>query len=153
MSRITGNSANRGSPPTVDAGRYGRVAVLMGGTSAERAVSLETGSAVCAALQRMGVDAQTVDAGAGLLPELSRSGFDRAFIALHGRGGEDGTVQGALVTLGMPFTGSGVLGSALAMDKVRSKWIWNSHGLPTPAFLEVNRIRSEERRVGKECRL
>jgi D-alanine-D-alanine ligase len=112
----------------------------MGGTSAERAVSLETGSAVCAALRRIGIDAQTVDAGTGFLPELSRSGFERAFIALHGRGGEDGTVQGALATLGMPFTGSGVLGSALAMDKVRSKWIWQSHGLPTPVFLEVNRI-------------
>lgn len=139
MSTATGNAAKKESLPAVDPGRYGRVAVLMGGTSAERAVSLETGTAVCAALRRMGLDARTVDAGAGFLPDLSRTGFDRVFIALHGRGGEDGTVQGALATLGIPFTGSGVLGSALAMDKVRSKWIWLSHGLPTPASLEVTR--------------
>lgn len=137
MSTGTRRAARPEAVPAVDVRRYGRVAVLMGGTSAEREVSLETGGAVCAALQRMGVDAQTVDAGPGFLPDLSSSGFDRAFIALHGRGGEDGTVQGALATLGMPFTGSGVLGSALAMDKVRSKWIWQCHGLPTPAFVEV----------------
>ncbi|MBI1732204.1 MAG: D-alanine--D-alanine ligase [Gammaproteobacteria bacterium] len=127
------NRAGRADGP----GRYGRVAVLMGGTSAERAISLETGTAVCAALRRAGVDAHTVDVGAGFLREFSRAGFDRAFIALHGRGGEDGTVQGALTTLGVPFTGSGVLGSALAMDKVRSKWVWQSQGLPTPRFLEI----------------
>ena len=137
MATASGNTAKQGSFPAIDPRRYGRVAVLMGGTSAERAVSLETGAAVCAALQRLGVDARTVDAEPGFLPALARSKFDRAFIALHGRGGEDGTVQGALATLGMPFTGSGVLGSALAMDKVRSKWIWRSHGLPTPAFVEV----------------
>ena len=138
MSTAPGNVASKGSLPAVDWRRYGRVAVLMGGTSAERAVSLETGGAVCASLRRVGIDARTVDAKPGFLPELSRDGFDRVFIALHGRGGEDGTVQGALATLGMPFTGSGVLGSALAMDKVRSKWIWQSHGLPTPAFVEVS---------------
>jgi len=137
MSTGSGNVVKQVSLPAVDARRYGRVAVLMGGTSAEREVSLQTGSAVCAALQRSGIDARTVDAVTGFLPELSRSGYDRVFIALHGRGGEDGTVQGALATLGMPFTGSGVLGSALAMDKVRSKWIWQCHGLPTPASVEV----------------
>lgn len=122
---------------TVDPGRYGRVAVLMGGTSAEREVSLETGGAVCAALLRLGIDAVPVDVGADFLAAFARAGFDRAFIALHGRGGEDGSMQGALATLGMPFTGSGVLGSALAMDKVRSKWVWQGHGLPTPRFLEI----------------
>lgn len=137
MSTVTEDAATKGSRPTVDPGRYGRVAVLMGGTSAERAVSLETGAAVCAALRRYDIDAHAVDAGGGFLEGFSRAKFDRAFIALHGRGGEDGTVQGALATLGVPFTGSGVLGSALAMDKVRSKWIWQSHGLPTPGFLEI----------------
>lgn len=122
----------------VDPARYGRVAVLMGGTSAERAVSLETGTAVCAALQRRGIDACTVDVGADFLPAFAGAGFDRAFIALHGRGGEDGTMQGALATLGIPFTGSGVLGSALAMDKVRTKWVWQHHGLPTPRYLEID---------------
>jgi D-alanine-D-alanine ligase len=121
----------------VDPSRYGRVAVLMGGASAEREISLETGGAVCAALRRLGIEAEAVDVGADFLPAIARGGFDRVFIALHGRGGEDGTMQGALTTLGMPFTGSGVLGSALAMDKVRSKWIWQCHGLPTPKFLEI----------------
>jgi D-alanine-D-alanine ligase len=129
--------------------RYGRVAVLMGGASAERAISLETGTAVCAALRRAGVDAHAVDVGAGFLHEFARAGFDRAFIALHGRGGEDGTMQGALATLGMPFTGSGVLGSALAMDKVRSKWIWRSQGLPTPDFVEIT-AEDELPGVGRE---
>ncbi len=132
------SAAKPGQLPKVDPVRYGRVAVLMGGTSAEREVSLETGSAVCAALRRVGIDAEAVDAGDGFLRGFANAGFDRVFIALHGRGGEDGTVQGALTMLGMPFTGSGVLGSALAMDKVRSKWIWYSHGLPTPAFVEIN---------------
>lgn len=131
-------SANREALRALDPAHYGRVAVLMGGMSAERAVSLETGTAVCAALQRLGIDATTVDVGAGFLPAFARAGFDRAFIALHGRGGEDGSMQGALATLGMPFTGSGVLGSALAMDKVRSKWVWQSHALPTPKFLEIS---------------
>ena len=145
MSTVTRNAAKQGSRSAIDPARYGRVAVLMGGTSAERAVSLETGAAVCAALRRVGIDARPVDAGSGFLSKFSSAGFDRVFIALHGRGGEDGTVQGALATLGMPFTGSGVLGSALAMDKVRSKWIWHSHGLPTPAFLEIGASADVER--------
>jgi D-alanine-D-alanine ligase len=129
--------------------RYGRVAVLMGGASAERAISLETGTAVCAALVRAGVDAHAVDVGPGFLRKFVGATFDRAFIALHGRGGEDGTMQGALNTLGLPFTGSSVLGSALAMDKVRSKWVWQSLELPTPGFVEIG-TEDDLPRVGAE---
>jgi D-alanine-D-alanine ligase len=116
-------------------GRYGKVAVLLGGHSAEREISLRSGYAVLDALQAAGVDAHAVDAAdADLLPRLTGGGFDRAFIALHGRGGEDGVIQGLLETIGMPYTGSGVLGSALGMDKLRTKQIWQSAGIPTPAF-------------------
>lgn len=119
-----------------DAARFGKVAVLYGGTSAEREVSLKSGRAVLEALQKRGVDAHGVDVVDGSVLEVLRSGgFARAFIALHGRGGEDGVIQGALETLGLPFTGSGVLGSALGMDKVRTKQIWLAAGLPTPKFL------------------
>lgn len=111
---------------------FGKVAVLMGGDSAEREVSLRSGAAVLAALQRRGVDAHGLDAGADLLHRLERGGYDRAFIILHGRGGEDGVVQGALERIGMPYTGSGVLGSALGMDKHRTKALWRGLGLPTP---------------------
>ncbi len=110
---------------------YGRVAVLMGGTSAERDISLKSGSAILAALERSGVDAQAVDPHSGLFTQLRAGGFDRAFIALHGRGGEDGVIQGALEWLGLPYTGSGVLGSALGMDKLRTKQIWLQMGIPT----------------------
>jgi D-alanine-D-alanine ligase len=114
---------------------YGKVAVLLGGDSAERAVSLKSGNAVLAALQAAGVDAHAVDPAQGRLHEaLVEGGFTRAFIALHGRGGEDGVVQGMLEMLGIPYTGSGVLGSALGMDKLRSKQVWQSAGIPTPAF-------------------
>ena len=114
---------------------YGKVAVLLGGDSAERAVSLNSGAAVVAALQAAGVDAHAVDPAQGRLHEtLVEGGFSRAFIALHGRGGEDGVVQGMLETLGIPYTGSGVLGSALGMDKLRTKQVWQSAGIPTPAF-------------------
>jgi len=112
--------------------RFGKVAVLMGGESAEREISLRSGAAVLGALQRCGVDAHGLDAGADLLQRLPREGYDRAFIILHGRGGEDGVVQGALERLGLPYTGSGVLGSALAMDKCRTKALWRGLGLPTP---------------------
>ena len=116
--------------------RFGKVAVLFGGTSAEREVSLKSGNAVLEALLRQGVDAQGVDMVDNLvLEQLKSAGFARVFIALHGRGGEDGVIQGALETLGLPYTGSGVLGSALGMDKVRSKQIWQANGLPTPKFL------------------
>lgn len=114
---------------------FGKVAVVYGGTSAEREVSLESGKAVYAALQRKGVDAHALDAfGAELLRLLQQGSFDRAFIVLHGRGGEDGVLQGALDMLGLPYTGSGVLGSALGMDKVRTKQVWQALGLPTPEF-------------------
>jgi D-alanine-D-alanine ligase len=115
-------------------GDYGRVAVLMGGRSAEREISLRSGAAALEALRRKGVDAHGIDAGLDLLERLRTGGHDRVFIALHGRGGEDGVLQGALEMLGLPYTGSGVLGSALAMDKLRSKRCWQGAGLPTPEF-------------------
>lgn len=111
---------------------FGRVAVLYGGHSAEREVSLKSGAAVLAALQAAGVDAFAIDVGDDLLAQLCAERIDRAFIVLHGRGGEDGTVQGLLECAGIPYTGSGVLASALAMDKLRTKQIWHSVGLPTP---------------------
>jgi D-alanine-D-alanine ligase len=112
--------------------QYGKVAVLMGGESAERAISLKSGGAVLAALQRSGVDAQGIDVGKEVIDQLISAAFDRAFIILHGRGGEDGVIQGALECLGLPYTGSGVLGSALGMDKHRTKAAWRGMGLPTP---------------------
>jgi D-alanine-D-alanine ligase len=119
-----------------DAARFGKVAVLFGGTSAEREVSLKSGRAVLEALQKRGVDAHGIDVIDGsILEALRTGGFARAFIVLHGRGGEDGVIQGALETIGLPYTGSGVLGSALGMDKVRTKQIWLAAGLPTPKFL------------------
>ena len=114
---------------------FGKVAVLMGGQSAEREISLQSGRAVLQALQATGIDAHGLDAAdAGLVTELSSGGYARAFIALHGRGGEDGVMQGLLEMLGLPYTGSGVLGSALAMDKLRTKQVWESAGIPTPPF-------------------
>jgi D-alanine-D-alanine ligase len=114
--------------------RQAVVGVLMGGASAEREVSLRTGEAILAALRRLGHAAVGIDAGADLPQQLARRKVSVAFIALHGRGGEDGTVQGLLECLGIPYTGSGVLASALAMDKKQSKWIFQAHGLPTPQF-------------------
>ncbi len=116
---------------------FGRVAVLMGGWSAERAISLESGGAVFAALKRKGVEAVAIDLDRDVLKRLTDGGHDRVFIALHGRGGEDGVIQGALEAMGIPYTGSGVLGSALAMDKCKSKRIWMSLGVPTPPFVEL----------------
>lgn len=118
----------------LDPGSFGKVAVLFGGRSAEREVSLKSGAAVLAALLRSGVDAHAFDPATRNLQELAIEGFDRAFIALHGRFGEDGTVQGALELLGIPYTGSGVMASALGMDKWRSKLVWQAGGLPIPAF-------------------
>lgn len=119
---------------------FGRVAVLLGGRSAERDISLSSGQAVLAALQQRGVQALAVDAGGDdFVQQLGSGGFDRAFVALHGRGGEDGVVQGLLETLGIPYTGSRVLGSALSMDKLRTKQLWAGAGLPTPAFATVER--------------
>jgi D-alanine-D-alanine ligase len=113
---------------------FGKVAVLLGGSSAEREVSLMSGNGVLQALRSKGVDAHPFDPAERDLAELKREGFARCFIALHGRGGEDGTVQGALEVMGLPYTGSGVLGSAVAMDKWRTKMIWISAGLPTPRY-------------------
>ncbi|MHB8166668.1 MAG: D-alanine--D-alanine ligase [Sulfuricella sp.] len=117
-----------------EARQFGKVAVLLGGKSAEREVSLKSGNAVLAALKRSGVDAHAFDPAERELGELKRDGFARVFIALHGGQGEDGTVQGALALLGIPYTGSGVLASALAMDKWRCKLVWQAAGLPVPAY-------------------
>jgi D-alanine-D-alanine ligase len=111
---------------------FGRVAVLFGGKSAEREVSLKSGNAVLDALQSAGVDAFGLDVGDDLLQRLMSEKIDRAFIILHGRGGEDGSMQGLLECLGIPYTGSGILASALAMDKLRTKQVWHSLGIPTP---------------------
>jgi D-alanine-D-alanine ligase len=119
----------------VDPKAMGKVAVLMGGTSAEREVSLMSGGGVLAALRSQGVDAHAFDPAERPLDDLQREGFERCFIALHGRHGEDGTVQGALELLGIPYTGSGVMASAIAMDKVMTKRVWIAEGLPTPRYV------------------
>jgi D-alanine-D-alanine ligase len=115
----------------------GKVAVLMGGPSAEREISLISGNAVLTALRSKHVDAHAFDPAERELFDLKREGFKRVFIALHGRFGEDGTVQGALEVLRIPYTGSGVMGSALAMDKWRTKLVWDASGIPTPRFAMV----------------
>ncbi len=120
---------------SIDVKRFGKVAVLMGGTSAEREISLMSGGGVLAALRSQGVDVHAFDPAERELAELKREGFARCFIALHGRHGEDGTVQGALELLGIPYTGSGVMASAVAMDKVMTKRIWLHEGLPTPRYV------------------
>jgi D-alanine-D-alanine ligase len=117
---------------------FGKVAVLLGGQSAEREITLLTGNAVLKALREQGVDAHPFDPAERNLLELAQEGFDRAFIALHGRFGEDGTVQGALETLRIPYTGSGVMASALAMDKWRTKLVWLASGIPTPRYRVVD---------------
>ena len=114
--------------------QYGKVAVLLGGRSAEREVSLNSGNAVLAALLRQGVDAHAFDPAEHDLSELAAQKFDRVMIALHGRYGEDGTIQGALELMGIPYSGSGVMASALAMDKWRTKLLWLAAGIPTPAY-------------------
>ena len=116
----------------------GRVGVLLGGRSAEREVSLMSGTGVLDALRSVGVNAHPFDTGTGTLAELAAERFDRVFIALHGRYGEDGSIQGALEQLGIAYTGSGVLASALAMDKVMTKQIWLNSGLATPRFMMLN---------------
>ena len=114
---------------------FGKVAVLMGGTSAEREISLESGNAVLSALLRSGVDAEGIDWKGGIPEQLQNKKVDRVFNALHGRGGEDGVIQGVLETIEIHYTGSGVQGSALAMDKERTKQIWTAIGIPTPGFM------------------
>ena len=121
----------------IDPRSLGKVAVLMGGFSAEREVSLMSGNGVLQALQSQGVDAHAFDPAERELSELQRDGFARAFITLHGRFGEDGTVQGALELMGIPYTGPGVLASSVAMDKVMTKRIWRAEGLPTPDWRQV----------------
>ena len=130
---------------------FGKVAVLLGGRSAEREVSLKSGAMVLKALQSRGVDAHAFDPAQRGLDELAKQKFARAFIALHGRFGEDGTVQGVLEWLGIPYTGSGVLASALAMDKLRTKRIWQAERLPTPPYAVLDAatdLRAVAKRLG-----
>src|SRR4030095_1264871 len=122
----------------MSAAAFGKVAVLMGGPSAEREVSLMSGNGVLGALRDKGIDAHPFDPAERDLWELKREGFARVFIALHGRFGEDGTVQGALETLKIPYTGSGVMASALAMDKWRTKLVWLASGVATPCSRGVD---------------
>ena len=126
------------------ANAFGKVAVMLGGTSAERDVSLKSGMAVLKGLVAKGIDAHAFDPAAHSLQELVEQKFDRVFIALHGRGGEDGSMQGALQILEMPYTGSDVLGCALGMDKVRCKQIWHSVGLPTANWRVVTQAEVEQ---------
>ena len=119
---------------STDAKAFGKVGVLFGGRSAERDVSIMSGSGVLAALQSQGIDAHAFDPGLRTLADLAAEKFDRVFIALHGRYGEDGSMQGALEQLGIPYTGSGVMACAVGMDKIYTKIVWLSHGLPTPKY-------------------
>ncbi|NOY65977.1 MAG: D-alanine--D-alanine ligase [Gammaproteobacteria bacterium] len=124
--------------PVSHSGDFGHVAVLMGGLSAEREISLKSGSAVLAALKNKGVDAVAVDVDENIVSTIEKNNFDRVFIILHGRGGEDGVMQAAMEVLGLPYTGSGILGSALSMDKLRTKQVWTGAGLPTPAYEKLD---------------
>lgn len=144
------------NPRAVDVQALGRVAVLMGGSSAEREISLMSGGGVLAALVSQGVDAHAFDPAQRDLGDLKREGFQRVFIALHGRHGEDGTVQGALELLGIPYTGSGVMASAIAMDKTMTKRVWLAEGLATPRFVWLapdNQARERVRTVPDELGL
>lgn len=116
---------------------YGKVAILMGGLSAEREVSLKSGKAVHEALLRQGIDAHAIDADRQVLNKLGEDNYDRAFIMLHGPWGEDGVIQGALELIGLPYTGSGVLASALCMDKLQCKYLWAGKGVMSPEFIEL----------------
>jgi D-alanine-D-alanine ligase len=129
------------------AGEFGRVAVLQGGDSAEREISLLTGRAVTEALTARGIDAAPFDPAERALGELVTEGFDRAFVALHGPGGEDGALQGALEWQGLPYTGSGVLGSAVGMDKLRTKRLAQAAGVATPPWIELNGAADFDRAV------
>ena len=135
MSQVLRNTETRRA--VSQAGEFGRVGLLYGGNSAERDVSLDTGRAVLQALLARGVDATGWDPAEHSLGDLAAAGFDRVWIALHGPGGEDGAIQGALQWLGLPYTGSGVMASALAMDKVRSKRVFDAAGIPTPDYAVV----------------
>jgi D-alanine-D-alanine ligase len=136
MSRLRPTGAE--SRRVTSASDFGRVALLMGGSSAEREVSLMSGEAVLTALLSRGIDAAAFDPAERALAELVPDGFDRVFIALHGPGGEDGAVQGALEWMGLPYTGSGVLGSAVGMDKLRTKRLAQAAGVATPPWIELS---------------
>jgi len=128
---------------------FGKIGVLLGGNSSEREVSLMSGNGVVQALRSQGIDAHPFDTGKCSLAELAAEKFDRVFIALHGRFGEDGSIQGALELLGIPYTGPGVMACAIAMNKIMTKQIWAAHGLPTPRFAILN-AKSDLRRVPDE---
>lgn len=121
-----------------------KIAVLLGGTSAEREVSLNSGAAVLAGLREGGIDAYPVDPKEVDVTQLKSMGFQKVFIALHGRGGEDGTLQGMLKLMGLPYTGSGVMASALSMDKLRSKLLWQGAGLPVAPWVALTRAEFEK---------
>ena len=129
--------------------QFGRVAVLCGGKSSEREISIESGGAVYDALKRLSIDSQLIDVSDNFLDVVFEKTFDRVFIAMHGSDGEDGSLQGALKLLKIPFTGSKVLASALAMDKTRSKQVWRSHGLATPDFIEIQSKSRKKQRWSK----
>lgn len=132
---------------TADATQFGKVAVLMGGLSAEREISLLSGNAVLTALLNKGVDAHGVDVNKNIVNELDVGNYQRVFIVLHGRGGEDGTMQGLLEVMKLPYTGSGVMGSSIAMDKLKTKQIWLAMGLPTPGFCILDSEQSCEKAI------
>lgn len=132
--------------------KFGKVAVMMGGRSAEREISLMSGKNVLEALVRQGIDAHAFDPAKRDLAKMKTDGYDRAFLILHGRYGEDGTVQGALETMGIPYTGSGVMASALCMDKLRTKLVWMASGIPTPRHLVLTE-KSDWSDVAKELGL
>ncbi len=127
---------------SVNVAQFGKVAVLMGGLSAEREISLLSGNAVLAALKEKGVDAHGVDVSKNIVSDLEKENYQRAFIVLHGRGGEDGTIQALLKLMSVPYTGSGVMASSLAMDKLKTKQVWLAMGLPTPDFCTLDSERS-----------
>jgi len=133
----------------VDVEKFGRVAVLMGGQSAERKISLLSGNAVLAALKNSGVDAYGIDVDEKIVATLLAGNYQRVFIVLHGRGGEDGTMQGLLEVMKLPYTGSGVMASSLAMDKLKTKLIWLASGLPTPEFCILDTPKSCEQALSK----
>ena len=122
----------------LDATVFGKVGVLFGGRSAEREISLISGNGVLQALKSRGIDAHPFDPGTHSLADLAAQGFDRVFIALHGRYGEDGSLQGALEQLGIPYTGSGVMASSVGMDKITTKKLWLMEGVPTPKYATVD---------------
>ena len=133
--------------PAPNVENFGKVAVLMGGRSAEREISFMTGNGVLDALRSRGVDAHAFDPASRPMDDIKREGFSRCFIALHGRFGEDGTVQGALELMGVPYTGSGVMASSIAMDKVMTKRVWAAVGLPTPKYVVLSGLLNREQVV------